>query len=103
MASACRMFCKNLYTPLSKIISTKLRVSSTEFNRHYSQGEQQETSTPKQSAFAEFFEKTKNKPAVEDDLDFEVLLRNSNFINVTYDLSVFFFIIRVTFYFNFIF
>lgn len=72
------------------MISTKLRVPSTEFIRRYSHGEQEETHTPKQSAFAEFYEKTKeNKLAVEDDLDFEVLLKNSNLINVTNDLSVF--------------
>lgn len=82
MAGTCRIFCRNLTTPLSKMISTKLRVSSMEFLRHHS--EHQEKTTIKQGTFAEFFEKTQdNKQSVEEDQDFEVLLRNSNFINVT--------------------
>lgn len=86
MAGTCRIFCQNLSTPLSKMISTKLRVSFIEVFRHYSHGEQQEKPTIKQGTFAEFFEKTQdNKQAVEEDQDFEVLLRNSNFINVTYN------------------
>lgn len=56
-----------------------------EFIRHYGQGAQQDKTTLKQGAFAEFYEKTKeNKQPVEEDQDFEVLLRNSNFINVTF-------------------
>lgn len=66
------------------MISTKLRASPMGFLRHYSHGEHQDQMAIKQSAFAEFFEKTKeNKDVVEEDIDFEVLLRNSNFINVT--------------------
>lgn len=55
-----------------------------EFIRPYSHGELQDKSaTLKQGAFAEFYEKTKeNKQIVEEDQDFETLLRNSNFINV---------------------
>lgn len=88
MANACRIFCRNINNiPLSKIISTKLRMSTIEFIRHYSHGEQQDnTATFKQGAFAEFYEKTKgNKQIVEEDQDFEKLLRDSNFINVTYN------------------
>lgn len=84
MAGACRMFCQNLNTPLSKMISTKLRTSPMGFLRYYSHGEHHDQTAIKQSAFAEFFEKTKeNKNVIEEDVDFEVLLRNSNFINVT--------------------
>jgi len=89
MASACRIFCRNINnTPLSKIITTKLRVSTKEFIRPYSHGEPQDKlATLKHGAFAEFYEKTKeNKQVIEEDLDFEMLLRNSNFINVTCNL-----------------
>jgi len=56
---------------------------STGFLRHYSHGERQDRTTIKHGAFAEFYEKTKdNREAVEEDADFEVLLRNSNFINL---------------------
>lgn len=69
----------------SKMISTKLRVSPMGFLRHYSHDEHQDHTTIKHGAFAEFYEKTKDniREAVEEDADFEVLLRNSNFINVT--------------------
>lgn len=82
MASVCR----NLRTPLSKMISIRLRMSPTGFVRHYSSGgEQQDNTTAKQGAFAEFYEKTKeNKIVVENDEDFELLLKNSNFINVNH-------------------
>jgi len=89
MASACRIFCRNINnTPLSKIITTKLRVSTMEFIRPYSHGEEQgKLASLKHGAFAEFYEKTKeSKQIVEEDQDFEMLLRNSNFINVTYNL-----------------
>lgn len=88
MASACRIFCRNIYnTSLSKIITTKLRVSTMEFIRPYSHGEQDKLTTLKHGAFAEFYEKTKeNKQVIEEDQDFEMLLRNSNFINVTCNL-----------------
>lgn len=86
MASACRIFCQNINNnvPLSKIITTKLRVSTMKFIRLYSHSEQQDKlATFKQGAFAEFFEKTKeNKQVIEEDQDFEMLLRNSNFINL---------------------
>lgn len=83
MTSISRMFFRNFNTPLSKLISMKLRVPSIEFIRHYSEDEQQNKITSKHGAFAEFYEKTKdNKQVVEQDEDFEVLLRNSNFINV---------------------
>lgn len=77
------MFFRNFNTPLSKLISMKLRVPSIEFIRHYSEDEQQNNITSKHGTFAEFYEKTKdNKQVIEQDEDFEVLLRNSNFINV---------------------
>ncbi|XP_060879289.1 small ribosomal subunit protein bS1m [Metopolophium dirhodum] len=85
MASACRIFCRNINnTPLSKIITTKLRVSTKEFIRPYSHGEPQDKlASLKHGAFAEFYEKTKeNKQVIEEDQDFEMLLRNSNFINL---------------------
>lgn len=85
MASSFRIFCRNInITPLSKIITTTFRVSTMEFIRPYSHGEQQDKlATLKQGAFAEFYEKTKeNNQVVEEDQDFEMLLRNSNFINV---------------------
>ncbi|XP_025194630.1 28S ribosomal protein S28, mitochondrial [Melanaphis sacchari] len=86
MASACRIFCRNINNiPLSKIISTKLRVSSKEFliQRHSHSDQKDNTGTYKHSAFAEFYEKTKeNKQVIEEDQDFEMLLRNSNFINL---------------------
>lgn len=83
MASACRIFYRNLNTPLSKMISQKPRLSSIEFIRNFNQ--EQDTSTTKRGAFAEFYEKTKeDKQIVEEDQDFEMLLRNSNFINVTF-------------------
>ncbi|CAH1724735.1 hypothetical protein AGLY_004519 [Aphis glycines] len=85
MASLCRIFCQNINNiPLSKIITTKLRVPTKEFIRHYSHSDQlSNTNTFKHGAFAEFYEKTKeNKQVVEEDLDFEMLLRNSNFINL---------------------
>ncbi|NP_001156254.1 28S ribosomal protein S28, mitochondrial [Acyrthosiphon pisum] len=83
MASACRIFCRNINnTPLSKIITTKLRVSTKKFIRPYSE-QQDKLATLKHGAFAEFYEKTKeNKLVVEEDQDFEMLLRNSNFINL---------------------
>jgi len=85
MASACRMFYRKLSSPLPRIISTKLRVPIMELKRHYSHGEPQDNTSPKLGAFAEFYEKTKdNKQCVEEDQDFELLLKNSNFINVTY-------------------
>lgn len=86
MASVCRMFYRNLSTPLSKKISIRLRVSPAGFVRHSSShGEQQDNTAAKQGAFAEFYEKTKeNKIAVENDEDFELLLKNSNFINVNH-------------------
>jgi hypothetical protein len=84
MASTCQIFFRNFGTSLSKIISTKLRVSPVGLDRNYSQDEQQDKTSLKPGAFAEFYEKTKeNKQTVEEDQDFEVLLRNSNFINVT--------------------
>lgn len=84
MASACRIFYRNLNIPLSRIISTRLCVSSTKCIRHYSQ--EPEKTAHKSGTFAEFYEKTKeNKQAVEEDEDFEVLLRNSNFINVIFN------------------
>lgn len=84
MASACRIFYRNLNAPLSRMISTKLRMSSTKFIRHYSQ--EPDKTTHKLGHFAEFYEKTKeNKQIVEEDEDFEVLLRNSNFINVIFN------------------
>lgn len=79
MISLCRILFKNLNANSPKLM--RLQVPSVEFFRHFSQDEQQNTS--KQGAFAEFYEKTKeNKKTVEEDGDFEVLLRNSNFINV---------------------
>ncbi|VVC44347.1 Ribosomal protein S28, mitochondrial [Cinara cedri] len=81
MTSVCRIFYRNINTPLSKIITTKLRVSSLESIRHYIHDEPQNT-TSKQGAFAEFYQKTKEKQPIEDDQEFEVLLRNSNFINL---------------------
>lgn len=84
MASACRIFYRNLNAPLSRMISTKLRVSSTEFIRHYSQ--EPVKTTNQSGSFAEFYEKTKEKKQiVNEDEDFEVLLRNSNFINVIFN------------------
>lgn len=84
MTSVCRMLCRNLNTSLSKIISTKLPTSSMIFIRHYVHDEQHDITTSKQGAFAEFYEKTKeSKQDAVDDQDFEVLLRNSNLINVT--------------------
>lgn len=83
MTSISRMFFRNFNTPLSKLISIKLRMPSVEFFRRYSYDEQQNKPTLKHGHFAEFYEKTKeNKQEVEQDEDFEVLLRNSNFINV---------------------
>lgn len=84
MASACRVFCQNYGPSLSKIISTKLRPSTTRFIRHHShgEGEQLDNSVTKHGAFAEFYEKTKDNKQLEEDEDFEVLLKNSNFINV---------------------
>lgn len=83
MTSACRIFCRNLNTPFPKIISTKLRMSSMKFTRYCSGSEQQNSNTLKHGALAEFYEKTKERHQVEEeDQDFEVLLRNSNFINV---------------------
>ncbi|XP_026805725.1 28S ribosomal protein S28, mitochondrial [Rhopalosiphum maidis] len=84
MASVCRIFCQNIKNvSLSKIITTKLRMSSKEFIRLYSQSDQQDNNTLKHGAFAEFYEKTKeNKQVVKEDQDFEVLLRDSNFINL---------------------
>jgi hypothetical protein len=72
---------------LSKIITTKLRVSTKEFIRLYSHSDQQDNKvTLKHGAFAEFYEKTKeNKQVVKEDQDFEVLLRDSNFINVNFN------------------
>lgn len=92
MASLCRIFCQNINNiPLSKIITTKLRVPTKEFIRHYSHSDQlSNTNTFKHGAFAEFYEKTKeNKQVVEEDLDFEMLLRNSNFINVIQFLYIY--------------
>lgn len=83
MTSTCRIFFRNVRMPLGKIISTKLRVSPMDFVRYYGQDVQQDKTALKTGNFAEFYEKTKeNKQVVEDDQDFEVLLRNSNFINV---------------------
>uniref|UniRef100_A0A2S2NPG4 28S ribosomal protein S28 n=1 Tax=Schizaphis graminum TaxID=13262 RepID=A0A2S2NPG4_SCHGA len=85
MASVCRIFCQNINNvSLSKIITTKLRMSSKEFIRPYSHSDQQDNEvTLKHGAFAEFYEKTKeNKQVVKEDQDFEVLLRNSNLINL---------------------
>lgn len=54
------------------------------FTRHYSQ--EPDKTNMKSGTFAEFYEKTKeNKQIEEEDQDFEVLLRNSNFINVIFD------------------
>lgn len=51
--------------------------------RHCSHAEQPNQKSLNQGAFAEFYEKTKeNKQATEEDQDFEILLRNSNLINV---------------------
>lgn len=66
------------------MISTKLRTSSIQFSRNYCNGEQVQTTHKQVGLFAEFYEKTKeNKQVIEEDKDFEELLRNSNFINVT--------------------
>lgn len=84
MIGACRVFRRNLSVPLSKMISTKLRASSAVQPVRYRSHGEPDVTTAKQGAFAEFYEKTKkNKSVAEEDQDFEVLLKNSNFINVT--------------------
>lgn len=82
-SGVCRIFYRNINTPLLKVISTKLRVPSMALIRHCSHAEQPNQKSLNQGAFAEFYEKTKeNKQATEEDQDFEILLRNSNLINV---------------------
>lgn len=79
------MFCQNLSTPLSKMISIRLRVSPARFVRHSSsRGEQQDNTATKRGTFSEFYEITKEttKTAVENCVDFELSLKNYNFINL---------------------
>ncbi|XP_050423935.1 28S ribosomal protein S28, mitochondrial [Adelges cooleyi] len=72
---------RHLTSHFLKSSLTQLRIHPKKLSRPFSQ---QNQSTPKHGAFANFYEKTKKPQNIneEKDEDFETLLRNSNFINM---------------------